>query len=666
MLVFACSRGSAPVGNNVSGSSPDFSVMPMKDTAALPYAVSVTGLSDGYNVTVELKDRVTVNDLFFKVAYDPTVVSPSGVEFTGSLGKSIDLSITSVRGEVAVGTSRIRNADEAGVSIEGEIANLHFKTEPFIERTVSGQAPTSLDNKIFDLQALPAIDNRTMLTWTEVNLGDYDNSGEVGVPDITPIATNYLVTSGTILDLVDGDESGEIGVSDITLIAENYLNAIAGYRINVFNSGDWAMIPNDVNPDLPYTLMRPADQPTDRRATFSFEYELQPGDEENFKTQAVGPDSSLGILSNSTSGGIDIPFPPRIEDLVAAGSEALEPDEIELTWTPPADPYLDHYEIWWQEGGDGGQPVVLDNNVSSAVSSYIKDGLVIDVTYHFLIRAVNYDSTGAPQRAPFSNLASANVWNGPEPSPPVTDLEAFNTEDDAGIGEGVIKLTWTPPDDPYLETQQLLWEVGGDGTNLTVFAPGLAPDTNTYDVTECSGATYHFMARGVNSDIDENPQYGEDGNVVSKQAWFETPPIDDLETVTPTRNRTTFNAGDTIELSVTTNLDGGEYEDVQTFAWEVISGDATITGGASERDATAEVDGATTAVFKVTVDNTIMQMSAEIAVIGTDLAPAVQIAGVTSPPLIFDAVNVFSGESESAGDYIGQSSVVGLTQWSTG
>ncbi len=70
-------------------------------------------------------------------------------------------------------------------------------------------------------------------TWTYKNVGDYDLSGEVGVPDITPIAQNYLAlaTPGSLLGWIDGDDSGEVGISDITPIANNYLNAVIGYRI---------------------------------------------------------------------------------------------------------------------------------------------------------------------------------------------------------------------------------------------------------------------------------------------------------------------------------------------------------------------------------------------------------------------------------------------------
>lgn len=75
------------------------------------------------------------------------------------------------------------------------------------------------------------------LDWSYVNVGDYDVSGEVGIPDITPIALNYLaLTTDGIGDdayetWIDGDGSGEIGIPDITAIALGYMNSVFAYEI---------------------------------------------------------------------------------------------------------------------------------------------------------------------------------------------------------------------------------------------------------------------------------------------------------------------------------------------------------------------------------------------------------------------------------------------------
>lgn len=76
------------------------------------------------------------------------------------------------------------------------------------------------------------------LNWSYVNVGDYDVSGEVGVPDITPIALHYMHNPGQpggwthpVDGWIDGDKSGEVGIPDITPIAINYMNSVIAYEV---------------------------------------------------------------------------------------------------------------------------------------------------------------------------------------------------------------------------------------------------------------------------------------------------------------------------------------------------------------------------------------------------------------------------------------------------
>lgn len=78
-----------------------------------------------------------------------------------------------------------------------------------------------------------------VLRWTYVNAGDYDLSGEVGIPDITPIALHYekLVSEGDpLVAWIDGDGNGEVGISDITVIALNYRRSVANFKLLTSNS----------------------------------------------------------------------------------------------------------------------------------------------------------------------------------------------------------------------------------------------------------------------------------------------------------------------------------------------------------------------------------------------------------------------------------------------
>lgn len=98
----------------------------------------------------------------------------------------------------------------------------------------------------------------------EGTIGDYDGNAEVGVPDITPIALNYLKSVEYLpleadearpdwngvrtpagdprtpdgaenwrLAQIDGDGNGEIGISDVTPIALHFGAKLEGWRISI-------------------------------------------------------------------------------------------------------------------------------------------------------------------------------------------------------------------------------------------------------------------------------------------------------------------------------------------------------------------------------------------------------------------------------------------------
>ncbi|MCD6118785.1 PKD domain-containing protein, partial [bacterium] len=111
------------------------------------------------------------------------------------------------------------------------------------------------------------------LSWSYVNAGDCDLSGEVGVSDITPIAEHYCETVeydedgnptgdpetpegalNHLLAWIDCDHSGEIGISDITPIAENYLAEVAKYAIITSDDPDagWLEVAWAYPPDPPF------------------------------------------------------------------------------------------------------------------------------------------------------------------------------------------------------------------------------------------------------------------------------------------------------------------------------------------------------------------------------------------------------------------------------
>ncbi len=60
------------------------------------------------------------------------------------------------------------------------------------------------------------------LVWFYRNIGDYDQSGTVGVTDITPLAVHFGHNGVDGIDsIIDGDHNG-VGISDVTPIAQNF------------------------------------------------------------------------------------------------------------------------------------------------------------------------------------------------------------------------------------------------------------------------------------------------------------------------------------------------------------------------------------------------------------------------------------------------------------
>ncbi len=82
------------------------------------------------------------------------------------------------------------------------------------------------------------------IEWSYVHRGDYDLSGDVGIPDLTPIALNYGARTNDFIGddayeaWIDGDNDGEVGISDVTPIAMAYLSEIAAYEILTAEYGD--------------------------------------------------------------------------------------------------------------------------------------------------------------------------------------------------------------------------------------------------------------------------------------------------------------------------------------------------------------------------------------------------------------------------------------------
>ncbi len=147
-------------------------------------------------------------------------------------GEAIVAAFRAGRGMVDFGAVPVRGAANPDAS-GSAVLLFGYGRDSEMERSAS-IAPTSAPSSVSNFKLTDDGAGGAILTWSYRNQGDYDQNGEVGIPDITPIALNYLHVITDPEDPaspIDGDGDGEIGIPDITPIALNYLRSLTDYDV---------------------------------------------------------------------------------------------------------------------------------------------------------------------------------------------------------------------------------------------------------------------------------------------------------------------------------------------------------------------------------------------------------------------------------------------------
>ncbi|MCD6119999.1 hypothetical protein J7K50_09225 [bacterium] len=196
---------------------------------------------------------LTADGTDVRVCYATINYNADSIRFIGAFGGEVNPAIFAAI-EVRPGTVHIGWAipdfdEKSGPSGKTTLMNLKFGIGGVLEIRDISKVPDSEGHAVDDLESEWTEDGLS-ITFYERNPGDYDRGGEVGVPDITPIAQNYLAEVNSedendTLVVIDGDGSGEIGIPDITLIAENYLSDIEGYALQFSVDGGVNWIPDE-------------------------------------------------------------------------------------------------------------------------------------------------------------------------------------------------------------------------------------------------------------------------------------------------------------------------------------------------------------------------------------------------------------------------------------
>jgi len=160
-------------------------------------------------------------------------------------GGDLFLSVDHIPGLVAIGGYHFTPAQVPGLLAEIEFGSGH----PL--RTVSA-LPTAATNTPLSFDVRDAGDGTALLTWAFQSLGDYNQDGEVGVSDLTPIGQNFNARAGDpgweTAALADGNRDGFITASDLTPVGANYQVQVTGYIVEtaVAESGPFSTVGDPV------------------------------------------------------------------------------------------------------------------------------------------------------------------------------------------------------------------------------------------------------------------------------------------------------------------------------------------------------------------------------------------------------------------------------------
>lgn len=278
------------------------------------------------------------------------------------------------------------------------------------------------------------------VTWNYANKGDYDLSGEVGVPDITPVALNYLVTPPTIggdpyLHWIDGDGSGEIGIPDITPIALGYLNSVAGYQIL-----------GSSNALGPWDVIATVDFPSNPEFPVTFDYEVDPFDVPDYlAVRPIDGDGGTGIVSNVVAkSGNQIPT----ATITPSHTVGEAPLTISFDAGSSFDPDGMIAKFEWDFEGDG----IFDQD--TGVNSSIDHEYMFGGIFNATVRVTDNLEASATAFVVITLSGAVNI-------PPVAHIISDQVNTNTGI---FVNFDASLSDDPDGSISKFEWDFNGDGT----------------------------------------------------------------------------------------------------------------------------------------------------------------------------------------------------------
>jgi hypothetical protein len=395
--------------------------------------------------------------------------------------------------------------------------------------------PTGAGNAVFDLTALSVDDDgpggipptAVTLQWTERCIGDYDQNGEVGISDLTPLGQQFqaLVSydsaaehdgfagwpSGDPGDAasggapaannwrrarIDGDGNGELNIADVTPIAVHWGERLDGYVIeHGVNRGngsiEWDSAPLELGSGGAPSIARPATVPG-QPSQYAADFPLgEPQFAQYFRVRAYDADSTQAGGESNTATYL----PDSTADITApvwdttVGVVALKPGDGELTvsfgtatdtQSPPV-----AYRVYWTAGDPGNPGAPFDYDGAStadvAASPYKITGLTLGQYYRVAVRA--HDNAPAPNEE-HNAVVLGETAVARDIFPPEWPGRVGIT--DLIYGRGKVYFSWDSATDSHVDGSHT-WE-SGPVLYRVYHGAGITPDWEIAEVLELPGS----------------------------------------------------------------------------------------------------------------------------------------------------------------------------------
>ncbi|MCH7472045.1 hypothetical protein IIA79_03730 [bacterium] len=269
--------------------------------------------------------------------------------------------------------------------------------------------PAGAANAVSDLALADDSAGGYRLEWSYVNVGDYDQNGEVNIADLTPIGQHFGATSADAgwetAQLADGDANNEVNIADVTPIGQNFLTQVVGYRVY----GGYML-------DGPWELMGAVDfSAGTRENSLAFSYGFAADD---YPTYRVVPVDSLD--EEGVEGLLGGGAPSPLAQLFAATPEAaMTSVNTDVVFTvglhfSVGDPQIAEVVEVDESGeplavlgglADDGEPASGDETALDHVYSLKAQVNAAEAAFRFYRARITYDA-GGTERTSLSNIAA--------------------------------------------------------------------------------------------------------------------------------------------------------------------------------------------------------------------------------------------------------------------